>query len=149
ASTAGAADATPGSASATDDGATAPPPQPATATATATATDDPAATAAPAPALPATATPTSTTPAASADTAETFSLQIGAFSSQANAQVQVGKVSQLGLDPYVVLVIDGDRTLYTVRLGRYSSRDAAQSAAAALREESGLSAVIRGLPAGS
>ncbi|MEM1177726.1 MAG: SPOR domain-containing protein [Acidobacteriota bacterium] len=91
---------------------------------------------------------------ASKDTADAtngglYSLQIGAFASEANAQVQIDKVTPLGLAPFVVPVVDGARTLYTVRLGRYSSREAAQAAAAELRESSGLAAVIRDLPIGS
>ena len=70
-------------------------------------------------------------------------MQIGAYASEQNAEVQVEKASEDGLAPFIVPVVDAERTLYTVRIGHYGSREEALEAAERLRSSKDIPAVIR------
>ena len=75
-------------------------------------------------------------------------MQIGAYASEQNAQTQVEKASDEGLAPFIVPVIDAGRTLYTVRVGHYASREEALEASEELRSSKGIPAVIRAANSG-
>lgn len=66
-----------------------------------------------------------------------FSLQVGAFSTRQRAQAQADRLRQtasnLGLgSPTIVEIVSKGKPLYTVRVGRFATRDAALKAAKGL-----------------
>ena len=81
----------------------------------------------PAPA-PATSSPAAVAPAP----AGRWAVQVGSFSSRANADQLSEWCREQGYGARVVTGKDGGRTLHRVRVGPYASRDAARSAVAEL-----------------
>lgn len=82
----------------------------------------------PAPSAPAAAVPAK--PAASAGSLP-YTLQCGAFTQSANAQAMMGNLNKLGLSPELVERERGGKRIYTVRVGRFATPEAAEEFARA------------------
>jgi len=80
---------------------------------------------------PVAATP-APSPAASAAEPDGWSVQLGAFTDQANARQLASRVDDLGFDTIVTEFRSSGRTMYRVRVGGYSSRNEAEAAASSL-----------------
>lgn len=108
----------------------------------------PAAAQAPAPATPAAQQPApqtpsappaaekaqSQTPAPPAEAAGKFTIQVGSFNSQSEANERVSKLRSAGFESRAVAVeIQGRGTWYRVQVGRYADRDAASKVLADVR----------------
>ncbi len=77
-----------------------------------------------------------------------YSVQVGAFGQEQNAQNEIALLQAKGYEPYVVPVTDDQgATLYTVRIGRYEMRAEAEAAAASFAESEGGKPIVRSLPA--
>jgi cell division septation protein DedD len=68
-------------------------------------------------------------PASSAETSHEFTVQVAAFSSQESAEKLRARLKELGYDARIT----SDAALYRVRVGRYTTREAADSAAAGMK----------------
>jgi cell division septation protein DedD len=90
------------------------------------------------------AEPETAQPAAAPDAGTAyFSLQVGAFRQKAYALDTMGKLSKKGYDAFVYDVTDSrQRTLHTVRVGRYNSQGEAASALDRLKQKENIDAII-------
>lgn len=74
---------------------------------------------------------------------ERFNLQIGAFRVEAYAQAAVSKLLEKGYAPFILEITDGrQRTWYTVRIGRYETRDEAAASLDRFKRQEKIAAVI-------
>lgn len=69
-----------------------------------------------------------------------WTVQVGSFGKQANADAQVARLKELGFNAYVSRYSDGRHTLYRVRSGGFESREAAAAEAAKIKSKSGQNA---------
>jgi cell division septation protein DedD len=77
-----------------------------------------------------------------------YSVQVGAFLDRRNAEATVAKLRKKGYAPYITVVWDlSKRQWHTVRLGNFSSEDAAVKLADELRKKERMEAAVRGLGA--
>ena len=94
-----------------------------------------------------TASPTAATPATTPNTAAPgnllYILQIGAYSTKADAESQRAKVAFTGLEAHIDERQVGGRTLYRVRVGPYPAADQADKAQKLLNDNGIESAVVK------
>ncbi len=85
----------------------------------------------------------------SSPSAGAFSIQVGAFAIRDNADAHVDFFRGRGYDPYIVEVNNAeDGVMYTVRIGRYSTREEAAWAASNFIEQEDMLAVVASLKPG-
>ncbi len=78
-----------------------------------------------------------------------FSIQVGAFAIRDNADAHVDFFRGQGYEPYIVEVNNAENgVMYTVRIGRYSTREEAAWAASNFIEQEDMSAVVAPLNSG-
>jgi DedD protein len=66
-----------------------------------------------------------------------WTVQVGSFSQNDNAEALAAKLRELDYPAYVSRYNDGDRVHYRVRVGGFPSRDAAQNRADAISAKTG------------
>ncbi|HEX6928887.1 MAG TPA: SPOR domain-containing protein [Gammaproteobacteria bacterium] len=66
-----------------------------------------------------------------------WTVQVGSFSNDANAERLAARLRELGFPAYVSRFEDGNTVHHRVRVGGFPSRDAAQAEADAVREKTG------------
>ncbi|MFC1712463.1 SPOR domain-containing protein [Candidatus Poribacteria bacterium] len=71
-----------------------------------------------------------------------YAIQLGAFSQKQNALSLVNQLKAIGYDAYVATSAGTDKSLHKVRIGRFSSRNAAEKVALELTKRTGFSAMI-------
>lgn len=78
---------------------------------------------------------------------EAFTLRVGAFADEADAEASVQELRARGHKPVLAAVAQNGIVLHLVLIGRYAGRDEAASAAAELKRKEGiLSAVVPAAP---
>ncbi len=81
--------------------------------------------------------------AATAPITERFNLQAGAYRVEANAQEAVARLLKKEYDAFIFEITDArQRTWYTVRVGRYETREEAAASLESFRREENIPAVI-------
>lgn len=72
----------------------------------------------------------------------TYAIQLGAFSQKQNALSLVNQLKTIGYDAYLATSAGTDTSLHKVRIGRFSSRNAAEKVASELTKRTEFSAMI-------
>ncbi|MFH2059619.1 MAG: tetratricopeptide repeat protein [Pseudomonadota bacterium] len=73
-----------------------------------------------------------------------YTLQVGAFQNQANAEKIKNQILKKGFDSRILVLTDKkDRTWYIVRSGSYISREDAKQAMAPLKQKMGIDSIVR------
>jgi len=93
--------------------------------------------------LPSAASSQTTLQSGAAATTERYNLQVGAYRQEANAQAAVAKLSKKGYSPFLLEITDArKRTWYTVRIGRFETRENAATSLNNLKRKENIAAVI-------
>jgi DedD protein len=71
-----------------------------------------------------------------------FSVQVGSFAEQANAERQNGQLLEQGFEAFIHADTSGSRPIWRVRVGRFAGRDQAAALLERLRSEKGLEGLI-------